>query len=161
MSDTTTTPYSNRCEILADLWTNYRTDEEFVDFVEYNDLGLPLAYAVSTEIVQNNPLVEAFINETWDLFLAALKVEDTGFESVEEVLDLATDKEQNRVMDKVTWSISRDRIESALGKLTDEQFARLAEVIVEDSEQNWYNSLLVWLLEHDNFQDIINPTSKD
>jgi hypothetical protein len=64
-------------------------------------------------------------------------------------------------MDKVTWSISRDRIESALGKLTDEQFARLAEVIVEDSEQNWYNSLLVWLLEHDNFQDIINPTSKD
>jgi hypothetical protein len=93
MSDTTTTPYSNRCEILADLWTNYRTDEEFVDFVEYNDLGLPLAYAVSTEIVQNNPLVEAFINETWDLFLAALKVEDTGFESVEEVLDLATDKE--------------------------------------------------------------------
>ena len=93
MSDTATTPYSNRCEILADLWTSYRTDDEFVDFVEYNDLGLPLAYAVSTEIVQNNPLVEAFINETWELFLGALKVEDTGFETIEDVLDLANTNE--------------------------------------------------------------------
>lgn len=83
----TETPYSNKTEILADIWLNYRNDTEFVDFIEYNDLGLPLAYAISNDIVKNSDLAEAYINETFSLLLAGLEVEeDTGFDTLDDLL---------------------------------------------------------------------------
>ena len=81
-----TTPYSTKAEILADLWMNYRNDEEFEDFIEYNDLGLPLAYAISTDVVKSTDLAEKFIEETFSLLLAGLEIEDTGFESMDDLL---------------------------------------------------------------------------
>lgn len=78
------TPFSNRCEILADLWMNYRDDEEFLDFVEYNDLGLPLSYLIANNIVKQTDQAEIMINETWDLLLAALDVEeDAGYDNLD------------------------------------------------------------------------------
>ena len=66
---------------------NYRDDEDFLDFVEYNDLGLPLSYALANNIVQETELLANLINETFDLFLAALEVdEDTGFDSIDDLL---------------------------------------------------------------------------
>jgi hypothetical protein len=67
---------------------DYKHDEMFGDFIEYNDLGLPLAFAVSEGIIPSSPLAEQYINETWDLFIAGLEIEDTGFESLEEILGL-------------------------------------------------------------------------
>ena len=83
------TPYSNRTQILSDLWLNYKQDVEFADFVDYNDLGLPLAYAIANGVVSSSDLAEAFINETFDLLLAGLEIEDTGFETLDEILGLA------------------------------------------------------------------------
>ena len=82
------TDFSNICTILAELWMDYRDDEEFLDFIEYNDLGLPLAYAVQGSLIKTlNPAGEALIAETWDLFLAGLGIEeDTGFETLGDVL---------------------------------------------------------------------------
>lgn len=88
MSEETTT-FGNKCEILADLWLNYRDDEGFSDFVEYNDLGLPLAYAIANGIVEANPLAENFVDETFRLLLASLGTEDTGFDSLEDLLELS------------------------------------------------------------------------
>lgn len=85
----TTTPYSNRCDILSDLWMNYRAEEDFADFVEYNDLGLPLAHFISEGIVANTPMAEQYINETWNLFIGALEIEDTGFTEIEEIFLVA------------------------------------------------------------------------
>jgi hypothetical protein len=86
----TPTPYSDRIQILADLWLNYRNDEEFVDFIEYNDIGLPLAYILANEIVKPSDMSERFINETFDLLLAGLEIEeDTGFESLDDILGVA------------------------------------------------------------------------
>jgi len=82
----TNTDFSSRCNILADLWMNYKHDGEFADFVEYNDLGLPLAFFISQEIIPTNDLVTKYINETWDLFLESLKTEDTGFSTLDELL---------------------------------------------------------------------------
>ena len=84
------TDFSNKCEILAELWMDYRDDEEFQDFVEYNDLGLPLAYAVQGSLIKTlNPSGEALIEETWSLFLAGLGIEeDTGFETLGDVLGI-------------------------------------------------------------------------
>jgi len=83
MSDLT--PLSSRAEILGDLWINYRDDEEFNDFIEYNDLGLPLSYAYSSKMIELNAYAETIINETFDLLLAGLGVEDTGFESLDDL----------------------------------------------------------------------------
>ena len=66
---------------------DYRGDEEFKDFMEYNDLGLPMAYAISTGLVKSLSESELFINETFELLLASLEIEeDTGFESLDDLL---------------------------------------------------------------------------
>lgn len=88
MTENTSTPFSNKASILADLWMNYRNDEEFQDFVEYNDLGLPLAYAIANDIVKVTPIAQTFIEETYDLLIEALEVEDTGFDNLDEILGL-------------------------------------------------------------------------
>ena len=82
-----TTSVSNRAIILADLWLNYRQDEEFKDFIDYNDIGLPLSYIIANNIVELSPMAEQFINETFDLLLAGLGVEDTGYELLDDLLN--------------------------------------------------------------------------
>ena len=82
----TTTTYEDKCAILSDVWLNYRNDTQFVDFIEYNDMGLPLAYAISEGIVDSTDIASGFINETFDLLLAGLGVEDTGFDSLDSVM---------------------------------------------------------------------------
>lgn len=86
-NETIETEYSNKISILAEVWLNYRSDEDFEDFVEYNDLGLPLAYMLENDIVKPTAVSETFINETFSLLLALLEVEDIGFENLEELLD--------------------------------------------------------------------------
>lgn len=80
------TPIDTIYQILADLWINYKYDDEFEDFIEYNDLGLPLAYLVNEEIAKPSELGVKYVEETWLLFLASLDVEDTGFTSLSEIL---------------------------------------------------------------------------
>jgi hypothetical protein len=81
------TTLDNKLSILSELWLDYRDDEEFTDFIEYNDLGLPLAYAISNDIVSISSSAEKFIGETFDLLLAALDLEDTGYADLTEVLE--------------------------------------------------------------------------
>jgi hypothetical protein len=83
------TSYTDKCSILAELWLNYRSDEEFQDFIEYNDLGLPLAYAIDNDIVKSTEMAQRFVEETFDLFVASLEVEDTGFDNLDELLNIA------------------------------------------------------------------------
>ena len=81
-----TTNFLNKTSILAELWMNYRDDEGLQDFVEYNDLGLPLAYFLYNELVLPTKQSEMYIEETFSLLVAALDVEDIGFESLDEML---------------------------------------------------------------------------
>jgi len=84
------TPLSSRAQILGDLWMNYRDDEEFLDFIEYNDLGLPLAYALANGIVEKaTSAAETLIDETFELLLGALEIpQDEGFESLDDLLEI-------------------------------------------------------------------------
>jgi hypothetical protein len=81
-----TTDFSNKISILAELWMNYREDDHLDDFMEYNDLGLPMAYLLMNEIVLPTEQSVIYIDETFDLLLSALSVEDKGFESLDELL---------------------------------------------------------------------------
>ena len=87
MTDSTTTPFSSQAEILADLWLNYKEEDEFQDFIAYNDLGLPLAYAISNDIVNTTPLAEKFVMETFELLLGAMDLTDTGYETLNDILE--------------------------------------------------------------------------
>jgi hypothetical protein len=78
--------FDNKITILSELWMNYREDEDLKDFIEYNDLGLPLAYFIMNEIVLPTEQSEIYINETYNLLIASLGVEDKRWESLDELL---------------------------------------------------------------------------
>jgi hypothetical protein len=83
------TPFDERCSILATLWNTHRDNKELQDFVEYNDLGLPLAYFVAEGLVTIHDEARIYIDETFDLLLEACgHDEDMGFETLDEILDI-------------------------------------------------------------------------
>lgn len=89
-----TTDFSKKLDILGKFYENYRDDEELSDFIEFNDLGLPLAFLASEGLCQITDEGKRYILETWDLFLASLEVEDTGFESLEELFNKVDNKDK-------------------------------------------------------------------
>lgn len=79
--------FANKCGILGELWINYKDDKQFGDFIEYNDLGLPLAYMIAEGLVKEiTPLGEQYINETFTLFIAGLEINEN---EVDEEMNLA------------------------------------------------------------------------
>jgi len=99
MDDKSLTPFAEKCMILADFWTENKGEEEFAEFIQYNDLGLPLAYLVNAEIVEQSSRVQVFVGETWDLFLSGLGVEDKGFECLADVYDAMDAAGNNKAAD--------------------------------------------------------------
>jgi hypothetical protein len=83
------TDIGTRTYILSDLWMNYRNDSEFVEFIKYNDLGLPLAYAITAGLVETTPAADTLINETFDLLLELRDLDvSTIYDSLEDLLEL-------------------------------------------------------------------------
>ena len=76
-----------KIEILSEVWMKYRDEDAFAEFVDYNDIGLPLAYFIAAEIVNPTPRADLYISETFDMLLASLELEDKGFENLEQMLD--------------------------------------------------------------------------
>lgn len=86
MEDKEETTFDNQCNILAELWVDYREDPEFEDFVSYNDIGLPLAFLCAEGLVSTTDQAKTMVEESFTLLLAAMEVEDTGFETLDELL---------------------------------------------------------------------------
>ena len=74
------TPYENRCIVLHDLWNDFKGDPEFAEFFEYNDLGLPLAFMIISDIVASTPIAETYVNETFDLLCEAMELDSSDVE---------------------------------------------------------------------------------
>lgn len=90
--------FDNQCKILGQFWIDYRDDEELKDFIEYNDLGLPMAYLLSENLVLPTPLAEKYIEETFELFLSVMEVTDEELEGVDDLtalLDIAYEKKMD------------------------------------------------------------------
>lgn len=93
MENSPKTNFAIRCKILADLWMQYRFEKQFEDFVAYNDIGLPMAFMVSEDLVRPGELAKDMIDETFELLLASLKISDDGYESLDDVLFAVPDEE--------------------------------------------------------------------
>jgi hypothetical protein len=79
--------FANKCGILGEVWINYKDDKQFGDFIEYNDLGLPLAYMIAEGLIKEiTPLGEQYIDETFTLFIAGLEINEN---EVDEEMNLA------------------------------------------------------------------------
>ena len=81
------TTFENQCAILSDLWLNYRDHEELEDFVEYNDLGLPLAYLIHTDLAVVTDTGIPYVEETFNLLCSALELDmEADYISLNEML---------------------------------------------------------------------------
>ena len=82
-----TTTFENKALILGQVWMQHKTDDEMADFFAYNDIGVPLAFAFAEGIVNHTPSLEQYINESFDLLLEAIDIEDTGFDDLQDLWD--------------------------------------------------------------------------
>lgn len=63
--------------ILGQLYSNHREDKGFREFIEYNDLGLPLAYFLNEGlVVELSPDAVRYIQETWEMFVTSLGIKE-------------------------------------------------------------------------------------
>ena len=85
------TQFVDKCYILADIWIRYRNYYEFQKFFDYSDLALPYAYGVTQQHIVVREEAVKFIDEAWAILMANAEIEDTGFESLDEMLEAVPD----------------------------------------------------------------------
>lgn len=84
------TDFSTKCRILADVHSEATWNKDLDEFRQYNDMGLPLAYAVAVDIVEPKEKAKEFIEETWILLCKLLEVDpDKEYEDSEDILSEA------------------------------------------------------------------------
>jgi len=81
-----TTDFSKQVDILGQLHIQYRDDDAGLkDFMECNDIGLPLAYLTAEGLCEISDDGKKYVAETWELFLASFGVQDTGFDNLDDI----------------------------------------------------------------------------
>jgi hypothetical protein len=89
------TDFVTQCVILGELYENYKEEKDFRAFIEYNDLGLPLAYLTAQGlIVEVSDDGRRYILDTFEMFIKSIKLtEDDILEgmTLDEVLEIAAD----------------------------------------------------------------------
>jgi len=96
--------FADKCGILGQFWIEFREDEDLENFLDYNDIGLPMSYMIAEGLVQANPMGEQYINETFDHFIKALDLTDEDIKDVDDlndILELAHTKKGVEPEDKV------------------------------------------------------------
>ena len=91
------TDFATQCVILAELYEKYKEAKDFKAFIEYNDLGLPLAYLTAQGlVVEVSDDGKRYIFDTFEMFLESIKLsEDDIIEgmTLDEVFSLAASED--------------------------------------------------------------------
>jgi hypothetical protein len=96
------TPFSKKCEIVGALWLFYREEardnEDWSNFFDYNDIGLPMAYCIAQGLVTavEDGEAEKIIDETWTMLCNYVGVQpEDEFDSLQEMFEASPqNKEQ-------------------------------------------------------------------
>ncbi len=90
--------FETLCKILGELYTNYRDSKDFRTFIEFNDLGLPLAFLTSQGlVVELSDDGRRYVIDTFDMFVSSLKVDpDDIMEgmTLDELLEMASSPQE-------------------------------------------------------------------
>lgn len=86
------TNINEQCNILSSFYLNYKDDKALDEFMEFNDIGLPLAFLASEGLCDLNDSSLTYIQETFDMLLATLGLDDIGYSSLEHLLSTAEEK---------------------------------------------------------------------
>lgn len=91
------TDFATQCVILGELYENYKEEKDFLVFIEFNDLGLPLAYLTAQGlIVEVSDDGRRYIVDTFKMFLESIKLgEDDIIDgmTLDEVFSLAASED--------------------------------------------------------------------
>ena len=88
--------FADRCAILGQFWYEFRDDDELKPFISYNDVGLPLAWFISTGVVTALPMSEEYVNETFAMFLDAMEIDEEEVADIDNLDDLLAIVEQKK-----------------------------------------------------------------
>jgi hypothetical protein len=78
--------YADKTGLLGQLWIDYREDENFSLFMEYNDIGLPLSYVVAEGLVPAlTELGEDYVDETIEMLFKLLEITEQEVELLEKI----------------------------------------------------------------------------
>ena len=75
--------FADKAGVIGQLWIEFRNDEDFSAFMDYNDLGCPMAYMVAEGLIKElTPIGEEMISETFKMFLDLVNVTEEEVDSV-------------------------------------------------------------------------------
>jgi hypothetical protein len=92
--------FADKTGILGQLWIDFREDEKFSAFMEYNDIGVPMAYFIAEGLANPTPLGEQYVEETLDMMFTLLEITEEEVDELDQinldsVLNFAYDKKQS------------------------------------------------------------------
>lgn len=77
---------ANKAGILGQLWIEFRNDEDFEAFMEYNDIGCPMAYMVAEGLVKElSPVGEEMLQETFKMLITLLETTEEELDALPEI----------------------------------------------------------------------------
>jgi hypothetical protein len=76
--------FADKTGALAQLWIDFREDEDFSAFMEYNDIGVPMAYFISEGLVNPTPLGEQYVEESLDMMFKLLEITEDEIDELED-----------------------------------------------------------------------------
>jgi hypothetical protein len=83
--------FADKTRVIAQLWIEFRKDEDWKSFFDYNDLGSPMAYMVTQGLIKDlTPLGEEMISETLNMFLKLINTTEEEVDSVVEEKDFSS-----------------------------------------------------------------------
>ena len=78
--------FADKTGILAQLWIDFREDDNFKAFMEYNDIGVPMAYYVAEGLVNGlTDLGEQYIEESIEMMFKLLDITEEEVEGLHEI----------------------------------------------------------------------------
>jgi hypothetical protein len=93
---------ADKTGIIGQLWIEFRDDSDFSAFMEYNDIGCPMAYMLAEGlVVELSKVGEDMVNETFNMFINLLNVTEEEIDGLgkidlENVLTYAYNKKQDK-----------------------------------------------------------------
>ena len=76
---------ADKTGIIGQLWIEFRDDSDFSAFMEYNDIGCPMAYMLAEGlVVELSKVGEDMVNETFNMFINLLGITEEEIDETDD-----------------------------------------------------------------------------